>query len=97
MKFLTSTSSLILFATVISGLTLVFGDTGISQLMVMRREVRSFTDLKNSLTKELVELNDALVLAKESQSAVEKKARENFGVVNQGEVMYIFPTKSKNR
>jgi len=69
----------------------VFGDNGLISLVRDKRHEKSLVQEKERIEKENKELRQEIERLKNDPSYVERLAREELGMVKEGEIVYMFP------
>ena len=67
-----------------------FGERGIMNLLVLKKELREIEGYKQSLKVENDKLKDYIYLLKNDKRFIENIAREELGLVKAGEIVYFF-------
>jgi cell division protein FtsB len=67
-----------------------FGERGIMNLLVLKKELREIKVYKQSLKVENDKLKDYIYLLKNDKRFIENIAREELGLVKAGEIVYFF-------
>ena len=74
----------------------VMGNHGLLHLKEINNEVRILEKQNTQLESKIVDLNNKLYSVMNSEVALEKVAREEFGLGKPGEIVYIFEEGEKD-
>ena len=75
----------------------VAGNHGLLQLLQLSDEIERMALNNRSLKSDILELKNDIYAATVSDNFLERSAREELGLSKPGEIVYIFPDKSKAR
>jgi len=88
---------IILILFLILGLFTFFGDKGILHLIRLRKDLARIEETNHKMEEENRRLQEEVRRLQNEKSYIEEIARKELGMVKEGEIIYQFDEKDKNK